>query len=244
LLRVEDLSRSFSGFRALTGVSFRVEPGRVTAVIGPNGAGKTTLFNLLTGHLRPDGGRIIFRGIDIAGRRPHEVFRRGMARSFQLINVFGRLTLLENVTVALLAREGQSLAVSPSAQRECAGRARELLAGVGLAERSGEPAGQLSYGDQKLLEMTMALAGRPQLLLLDEPTAGMSPEEPSAAAALSRRLPGEGVTVLFTEHDVDLVFGLAQKIVVLHQGCVTAQGTPAEGRGDPAVQKAYLGEEA
>jgi len=242
MLLVEGLTMSFAGFRVLTGVGFRVEPDRVTAVIGPNGAGKTTLFNLLTGHLRPDSGRIVFQDTDITGQRPHEVFRRGVARSFQLINVFGRLTLLENVLVALLAREGQSRAVGRAPQREGAARARELLARVGLDDRAQEPAGRLSYGDQKLLEMTMALAGRPRLLLLDEPTAGMSPEETAATAALIARLPGEGVTVLFTEHDMDVVFGLAQKILVLHQGCLIAQGTPAEVRGDAAVQRAYLGE--
>ncbi|HUW63099.1 MAG TPA: ABC transporter ATP-binding protein [Spirochaetia bacterium] len=244
MLRVEGVTKSFSGFRALSEVNFRVEPGQVTAVIGPNGAGKTTLFNVLTGHLKPDSGRILFQNTDIAGRRPHQIFRRGIARSFQLTNVFSRLTVLENVQVALLAREGKSGSVSREPGRECAARAQELLARVGLGGWAGEPAGKLSYGDQKLLEITMALAGRPQLLLLDEPTAGMSPEETAATAGLIRQLAEEGVTVLFTEHDVDLVFGLAAKIVVLHQGCCIAQGTPGEVRGDRTVQKAYLGEES
>ena len=244
MLRVEGLTRSFSGFRALAGVDFQVEAGGVTAVIGPNGAGKTTLFNVLTGHLKPDSGRILFKNTDIAGARPHKVFRLGIARSFQLTNVFNRLTVMENVQVALLSREGRSGSLSRGAQAQCAARARELLGRVGLDGCAEEMAGRLSYGDQKLLEISMALAGRPELLLLDEPTAGMSPEETAATAGLIDRLRGEGVTVLFTEHDMDLVFGLADKIVVLHQGCCIAQGAPGEVREDALVQKAYLGVEA
>jgi branched-chain amino acid transport system ATP-binding protein len=244
VLRVEGITRSFSGFRALAGVGFDAERGRVTAVIGPNGAGKTTLFNVLTGHLKPDGGRILFQNNNIAGAKPHQVFRLGVARSFQLTNVFNRLTVLENVQVALLSRAGRSGSLSRGSLSECAARARELLDRVGLDGWAGQNAGRLSYGDQKLLEIGMALAGRPELLLLDEPTAGMSPEETAATAGLIRRLPGEGVTVLFTEHDMDLVFGLADKIVVLNQGLCIAQGPPDEVRAIAAVQKAYLGVEA
>jgi len=243
MLRVRGLTKSFSGFRALSGVDFVAERGCVTAVIGPNGAGKTTLFNVLTGHLKPDGGRVLFKETDITGTRPHRIFRLGIARSFQLTNIFNSLSVLENVQVALLSQAGGSASLSRGLLRECAVRAEELLRRAGLAGYAEETAGRLSYGDQKLLEISMALAGRPELLLLDEPTAGMSPEETAATAALIRRLPGEGVTVLFTEHDMDLVFGLAGHIVVLHQGSCIAQGPPAQVRGDAVVQKAYLGVE-
>jgi branched-chain amino acid transport system ATP-binding protein len=185
----------------------------------------------------------VFQNADIAGRRPHQIFRRGIARSFQLTNIFNRLTVLENVQVALLAREGRSSSMLGSPARECVDRANALLTRVGLDRWAGEAAGRLSYGDQKLLEITMALAGRPQLLLLDEPTAGMSPEETSATAALIRQLPQEGVTVLFTEHDVEVVFDLAVSIVVLRQGVCIAQGAPGEVRADRNVQEAYLGVE-
>lgn len=243
MLEVENVTKSFEGFQAVAGASLKVEKGQVVAVIGPNGAGKTTLFNLITGHLRPDSGVIRFKGKVITGLAPHRICRRGVARSFQLINVFGRLTVYENVQVAVLAQMKKTWNMFTPADKLVQAETLAILERVGLAGYADLPCSALSYGDQKALEVAIALSSRPELLLLDEPTAGMSPEETRATVRLIESLAGqEGLTILFTEHDIDMVFNVAQKIVVMYQGKTIAEGLPEEVRKNPEVQKAYLGE--
>lgn len=243
MLEVVNVTKSFEGFMAVAGASLKVEKGQVAAVIGPNGAGKTTLFNLITGHLRPDAGKIRFKGKEIAGLAPHKICRRGVARSFQLINVFGRLTVYDNVQVAVLAQMRKTWNMFTPAEKLVRAETLAVLERVGLAGYAGLPCSSLSYGDQKALEIAIALSSKPEFLLLDEPTAGMSPEETRATVRLIENLAGqEGLTILFTEHDIDVVFHIAQKIVVMYQGKTIAEGLPEEVRKNPEVQKAYLGE--
>jgi len=243
LLEVTDVSRSFGGFQALGGVTLRVEPGEISAVIGPNGAGKTTLFNVITGHLAPDSGRVGFSGHDITGRPPHAICRLGLARSFQRTNIFPRLTVFENVQIAILSHEGRAYGVWSPARGLARERTMAVLDDVGLAHRAADASGSLSYGDQKQLELGIALALEPTLLLLDEPTAGMSPQETRASVALVERIARQRkLTVLFTEHDMDVVFSVAQSIRVLHQGRIIAEGRPEEIRGHAEVRRVYLGE--
>lgn len=243
MLVVEAVTKSFEGFLAVNEANLKVEKGQITAVIGPNGAGKTTLFNLITGHLRPDKGKIRFQGRDITGRPPHQICRLGIARSFQLINVFTRLTVFENVQVAVLARYRKTWNMFSPAKKYLVQETMLILERVGLLSYAGVPCSSLSYGDQKALEIAIALSSNPELLLLDEPTAGMSPEETQATVRLIEKLSREeGLTVLFTEHDIEVVFNTAQKIVVMYQGRTIAEGAPEEVRKNPEVQKAYLGE--
>jgi branched-chain amino acid transport system ATP-binding protein len=245
ILRVESLVKRFDGLVALGGVDLTVEPGEFRAIIGPNGAGKSTLFNALTGLLRPDSGRIAFEDRDITGVPPHRVARRGVARTFQITSVFSDLSALENVQVAWLAHARRSWNVWPRAHALGAERARELLALVGLDASTAKPAGTLAHGDQKRLELAIALAGEPRLLLLDEPTAGMAAPERLEAIWLVHRIARDlGVSCVFTEHDMAVVFAVATRITVLHQGRVLAEGTPAEVRARPEVQQVYLGEAA
>jgi len=245
LLEVKGLKRSFGGFQALGGVSFRVEAGEISAVIGPNGAGKTTLFNVITGHLAPDSGRVGFAGRDITGQPPHAICRLGLARSFQRTNIFPRLSVFENVQIAILSHERRAYGLWTPAQGLGRDRTMEILEDVGLAPRAADPSGSLSYGDQKQLELGIALALQPTLLLLDEPTAGMSPQETRTSVALVARIARERkLTVLFTEHDMDVVFSVAQRIRVLHQGRLIAEGAPEEIRGLAEVKRVYFGEGA
>jgi branched-chain amino acid transport system ATP-binding protein len=245
LLEVAGLKRSFGGFQALGGVSFQVEAGEISAVIGPNGAGKTTLFNVITGHLAPDSGRVGFAGRDITGQPPHTICRLGLARSFQRTNIFPRLSVFENVQIAILSHERRAYGLWRSAQGLGRDRTMEILEDVGLAPRAADPSGSLSYGDQKQLELGIALALEPTLLLLDEPTAGMSPQETRTSVALVARIARERkLTVLFTEHDMDVVFSVAQRIRVLHQGRLIAEGAPEEIRGLAEVKRVYFGEGA
>ena len=245
LLEVAGLNRSFGGFQALGGVSFQVEAGEISAVIGPNGAGKTTLFNVITGHLAPDSGRVGFAGRDITGQPPHAICRLGLARSFQRTNIFPRLSVFENVQIAILSHERRAYGLWTPAQGLGRDRTMEILEDVGLAPRAADPSGSLSYGDQKQLELGIALALQPTLLLLDEPTAGMSPQETRTSVALVARIARERkLTVLFTEHDMDVVFSVAQRIRVLHQGRLIADGAPEEIRGLAEVKRVYFGEGA
>ena len=245
LLEVAGLKRSFGGFQALGGVSFQVEAGEISAVIGPNGAGKTTLFNVITGHLAPDSGRVGFAGRDITGQPPHAICRLGLARSFQRTNIFPRLSVFENVQIAILSHERRAYGLWTPAQGLGRDRTMEILEDVGLAPRAADPSGSLSYGDQKQLELGIALALQPTLLLLDEPTAGMSPQETRTSVALVARIARERkLTVLFTEHDMDVVFSVAQRIRVLHQGRLIAEGAPEEIRGLAEVKRVYFGEGA
>jgi branched-chain amino acid transport system ATP-binding protein len=245
LLTVDGLGKSFGGFRAVHGVSFSVERGEFSAVIGPNGAGKTTLFNLLTGHLPKTAGRVIFDGTDITHRAPHDIVRLGIGRAFQRADIFPAMTVLENMHAAVLAHRRRHRHVLFPARGDRAGRARalEILRAVGLEDAADALAGSLSHGDQKILDIAIALALDPKLLLLDEPTAGMHPEERRRTMALVTRLSGElGMTVVFVEHDMDIVFGVAQLIRVLHHGELMAEGAPAEISTNRLVIEAYLGE--
>jgi branched-chain amino acid transport system ATP-binding protein len=242
VLALDGLRRSFGAVNAVNGVTLAVAPHERRAIIGPNGAGKTTLFNLITGHLAPTGGRILFEDVPIAGLPPHAVARRGISRSFQRTNVFPRLPVKENLRLAAAAggRGNYDLLGSVSRLRvplECAGATAEA---VRLTDRLNVPAGTLSYGEQRQLEIGIALATRPRLLLLDEPTAGMSPEETQRMTELLGGLSRE-ITLLIIEHDMDVVFTLADRITVLHYGEVLAEGTAAEVRANPRVYEVYLG---
>ena len=243
MLRIQGVFKSFEGFVAIRDVSFELEAGQTHALIGPNGAGKTTFFNLITGHLKPDGGKVEFEGRSIAGMAPHRIVRLGLARSFQRVNIYPRMSVGANVQVALIARERQHFKFflpGKDLQLEEAGALLEL---VGLGAEAEETAGELAYGQQKQLELALALAPHPRLLLLDEPTAGMSPQETAAAMELVQRIVAErGLTLLFTEHDMGVVFGMAERISVLHHGEIIASGTPAQVRQDAEVRRIYLGE--
>ncbi len=243
MLEVRALAKSFDGFRAVGGVSFDVPQGSISAVIGPNGAGKTTLFNLITGHIRPDAGEVKFKGRNVTGIAPHDLCRLGMGRSFQRTNIFPRLTVFENVQAAYVCHRGRGWNLFDRVGPLYRDETDELLAAVGLRDRAGEVAGLLSHGGQKQLELAIALALEPEILLLDEPTAGMSAGETREAIALIERLArSRNLTLLFTEHDMDVVFQIAQRITVLHQGQVIADGAPAEVRRNADVRRVYLGE--
>jgi branched-chain amino acid transport system ATP-binding protein len=245
ILQVQSLVKSFGGLVALGGVDLTVEAGEFRAIIGPNGAGKSTFFNTMTGLLRPDSGRVTFEDRDITGEPPHRVVRRGVARTFQITSVFPELSALENVQVALLAHARRSWSMWSRARALGADRAHELLALVGLDGSAAKPAGTLAHGDQKRLELAIALAGEPRLLFLDEPTAGMAAQERLEAIRLVHRIARElGLSCVFTEHDMAVVFAVATRITVMHQGRVLAEGTPAEVRARPEVQQVYLGEAA
>jgi branched-chain amino acid transport system ATP-binding protein len=245
VLEVRDVRKSFDGFLAVAGVSLSVERGATTAIIGPNGAGKTTFFNLITGHLRPDAGAVLLEGRDVTGVAPHDVCRLGMGRSFQRTNIFPRLTVFENVQAAYLSHRGRGRDLWTRVERLYREETEALLDSIGLLPRSGEVSGFLSHGAQKQLELGIALASEPRLLLLDEPTAGMSATETRETIRLIDRIVGErGLTLLFTEHDMDVVFSIARRISVLHQGRIIATGTPADVRADPEVRRVYLGARA
>ena len=243
MLEVRDVSKSFDGFQAVGRVSLSVSPGSISAIIGPNGAGKTTLFNLITGHLRPDSGRVVFKGRDVTGIAPHDLCRLGMGRSFQRTNIFPRLTVFENVQAAYLSHRGRGWNLFVPVERVYRAETEAILEAVGLLDRAREESGFLSHGGQKQLELGIALALEPEILLLDEPTAGMSATETRESMALIERLAHERrLTLLFTEHDMEVVFSISQRIAVLHQGRVIADGAPAEVRRDPEVRRVYLGE--
>jgi ABC-type branched-subunit amino acid transport system ATPase component/ABC-type branched-subunit amino acid transport system permease subunit len=243
LLVVEHLSRSFGGLRAVHDVSLMVHAGDRHAIIGPNGAGKSTLFNLITGRLKPDSGRVTFGGRDITGKPPHVIARAGIGRAFQITMIFPKLTVLQNLQYAMLAHSGCTVRPFGFADRMFRDEAMELLVAVGLGAYSDLPAGQLSHGDQRAIELAISLALGSRLVLLDEPTAGMSAFETQKAMELVRRVAQEKhLTLLFCEHDMAVVFETARTVTVMHQGRVLREGTPEEVRNDPEVQKVYLGE--
>lgn len=243
MLRVEDLSKSFDGFKAVNGASLTVEAGSVVAVIGPNGAGKTTLFNLITGLSKPDRGRILLEGEEISRLAPHEVCRRGIGRTFQIANIFPRLSVFANVQVSVLAHQRKSLNLVRPAPTLAVQDTQRILESAGLRGQAQRLAGVLSHGDQRILEIAIALGSQPRLLILDEPTAGMSPEETAATMGLIRRLARErGLTILFCEHDMDVVFSAAQSIMVMRHGRTIVQGPPEAVRQNREVKEAYLGD--
>jgi branched-chain amino acid transport system ATP-binding protein len=242
ILQLAQVRKSFGGVVATAGVDFTLEEREFVAVIGPNGAGKSTFFNLITGEHAIDSGSIRFRGEEIAGQRPDRIARRGIARAFQVSNLFGSMTCRENVRQAIIGYEGRAMEFF----RPAAGIGREevdeILDACGLGELREAEAGSLSQGDKKRLELAIALGMKPRLLLLDEPTAGMSSEESREIMQLIGRINRErGLSIVFTEHDMGLVFGFAERIVVLHQGAVIAQGKPEEVRANRMVQDVYLG---
>jgi branched-chain amino acid transport system ATP-binding protein len=244
MLRVERVHKSFDKFIAVNGAELTVEKGQLVAVIGPNGAGKTTLFNLITGQLKPDRGEVILNGEDISKLPTHEICRRGVARSFQTANIFHRLTVFRNVQVSVLSQQRKSTKLFRPAHLMAVDETNRILENVGLMDKSDHLAGSLSHGDQRILEIAIALGNEPQMLVLDEPTAGMSPDETAATMALIKRLAEtQGLTILFCEHDMDVVFNTAQSIMVMHYGKTILQAKPEEVRVNKDVQEAYLGGE-
>jgi branched-chain amino acid transport system ATP-binding protein len=244
ILAVSKLSRRFGGVHAVRDVSLAVQRGQLRAIIGPNGAGKTTLFNLLTGQLRCDTGRIVFKGVDVTGRPPHHLCRNGMARTFQINSVFLSATLFENVQLAFMAHGGKTWNPLAVARRLMIRETEDLLERLGMADRAHKPAGALSYGDRRRLEVGLALACQPDLLLLDEPTSGMSSSDKPALVRLIQSVVKErGVTTVLIEHDMDVVFSVSDRITVMHQGAVLAEGRPAEIQANASVQEVYLGAE-
>jgi len=243
ILQVNNLVKSFNGFMAIAGVNFTVKKGELCAIIGPNGAGKTTLFNLITGHLSMDKGQIFFDDIDISRLKAHKICRLGLGRSFQRINIFSRLTVFENIQAAVLTHQGKSFNFFTSVQPLFQEETHEILERVGLQEHRDEVSGSLAYGFQKQLELGIALAMEPKMLLLDEPTAGMSAQETRATIEFIGEIVREkGLTLLFTEHDMSVVFSISERILVLHQGRLIASGPPDEVRANPDVQRIYMGE--
>jgi branched-chain amino acid transport system ATP-binding protein len=244
LLEIRNLKLSFGNVRAVNGVNLTVKKGDLTAIIGPNGAGKTSFFNVITGYYHPDQGTISFDGHEIGRFPSHKITRLGIARSFQITNIFPTLTTFENVQIAYVVRRGQSLNAISRFRKLDRNSVEKILEMLGLKERAGTLAGCLSHGDQRTLEIGITLACKPKLLLLDEPTSGMSSWETKLVTELIEKIAREmGLTILFVEHDMKVAFTLARKIVVMHQGQVFAEGPPDEVRCNEDVRKIYLGEE-
>jgi len=243
-LRTVSLKKHFGGVQAVNGVDLTVPAGDLRAIIGPNGAGKTTLFNLITGDIPHDSGQIYVRGEEVSRLAPQDLCRRGLGRTFQVTSIFRRLTALENVQTALLTHHRRHYDIVRPARRLYLEAAMTLLERVGLAGQAAKPSGILAHGDQRRLELAIALASEPHLLMLDEPTAGMaSPERHEIMALVAGIAAQASLTVVFTEHDMDVVFAVARRITVLHQGAVIAEGAPLEVRGNPEVQRVYLGQQ-
>ena len=243
LLQTEALTKAFGALTAVNGVTLEVQAGTLHSIIGPNGAGKTTLFNLLTGQFPPTSGRIVFDGRDITGTPAHRIAHLGLARSFQRTNVFPALSLLDNAWIAAFAR-GRSWRglVWRRSDRyaEVTERARAALADVGLADKADQPAREISHGEQRQLELAIALAAAPRVLLLDEPAAGLSPDEMQKMVALVRGLKGR-YTIVLIEHKMDIIMGVSDRVSVMHFGSLIAEGTPTEIQRNPEVRRAYLG---
>ena len=244
ILSVRGLGVRFGALQAVNEVSFDAQRGKITAVIGPNGAGKSSLFNLISGAIAPSAGQVLFEGRDVTGASPDRMLRAGLARSFQITNLFFELPVRENLRLAAqFLEQGQGWLRPVTASARAQARVEELIAQFGLQAQADELAGYLSHGEQRRLEIAVSLAARPQMLLLDEPTQGMSHVDTQETEALIRSLASEhGLSILLVEHDVDLVMNLSDHVVVMHQGQKLAEGTPAEVRGNASVQAAYFGE--
>lgn len=241
-LSIRQLSKSFGGVRAVNDVSFEIKRGEFLALIGPNGAGKSTCFNMINGQLPPDAGEIWFEGNKLNGRKPRDIWRLGIGRTFQVAATFNSMTVIENVQMALLSHASQIYRLWQPARAQHRERALELLAQVGMQEAADRPSRELAYGDVKRVELAIALANDPRLLLMDEPTAGMAPKERNDLIALVKRLVIErGISVLFTEHSMDVVFAFADRIIVLARGKLIADGDAKSIRDNPQVQEVYFG---
>ena len=244
LLAVNGLHKSFGGVVAARDVTFTVARGEMLAIIGPNGAGKSTVFNMVGGQLTPDRGQVLLDGQDITRASPQNRFRRGVGRTFQVAQTFLSMSAAENVQMARISCNRQSSGLWAPARQRHREKAVELLAQVGMADAAYTPCSALAYGDVKRVELAIALAGQPKLLLMDEPTAGMAPRERAALMDLTASIAeSQGIGVLFTEHDMDVVFGYAARVLVLLRGQIIAAGTPDEVRQDEQVKRAYLGDE-
>jgi branched-chain amino acid transport system ATP-binding protein len=242
VLEVREAWKAFGGIQAVVGISLRLDRGEVGALIGPNGAGKTTLLNLLTGQLGCDDGAVLFKGERISGLPPERIWRKGISRTFQTTATFSSLTVLENLQVTLLSHQGRSRNLFSRAACLAREPAMDCLRMVGLEDQAGKMSATLAFGDLKRLELAIALANRPELLILDEPTAGMAPQERMDLMALTSGIVRDrGITLLFTEHDMDVVFAAAHRILVMHQGRLVAEGPPQAVRENPCVQAVYLG---
>ena len=242
LLKVQDLGKSFGGVRAVDGISFELHPGQLLALIGPNGAGKSTTFNMLNGQLRADRGSIHFDGQPIVGLPPRAIWRLGVGRTFQIAATFASLSVVENVQMALMSLDQKTFSFWQPAAKYRRSDALDLLDMVGMSDQADRPCSVLAYGDVKRVELAIAMANEPKLLLMDEPTAGMAPKERNALMALTKRLVVErGIAVLFTEHSMDVVFAYADRMIVLARGRLIAEGVPTVIRDDPLVQEVYFG---
>lgn len=242
VLRVENLVRHFGGVKAVNNVGFEVAPGELRALIGPNGAGKSTCFNMLMGQLKPTAGKVFLNGEDITGRPPREIWRLGVGRTFQITGTYQSMTVAENVQMALISHHRKLFSVLPRAHRLYREEALDLLDTVGMVDQADRACAILAYGDLKRLELAIALANSPRLLLMDEPTAGMAPRERINLMQLTSDIVRDrGVSVLFTEHDMDVVFAHSHHIMVLNRGELIAEGSAAEVRADARVQEVYLG---
>ncbi|MEG0922364.1 MAG: ABC transporter ATP-binding protein [Comamonas sp.] len=242
LLQVSGLGKRFGGVQAVADVSFALRRGEVLALIGPNGAGKSTTFNMLNGQLKADSGTVQLNGVELVGKLPRDIWRLGVGRTFQIAETFVSLTVVENVQMALLSHANRLFALWQPARQFQPADALALLALVGMADQADRPCSELAYGDVKRVELAIAIANNPALLLMDEPTAGMAPAERHQLMALTQRLARErNMAVLFTEHSMDVVFAYADRIIVLARGRLIAEGTPDEVRHDAEVQAVYLG---
>jgi len=242
LLKVTRLSKSFGGLRAVDDVSFDVAPGELLALIGPNGAGKSTTFNMVNGQLRADSGSVRLNDVELVGLRPRRIWRLGVGRTFQIAETFASLTVAENVQMALLSGDAKLFSMWRRAADHKRAEALALLGQVGMAAQADRPCSVLAYGDVKRVELAIALANQPKLLLMDEPTAGMAPNERNALMALTKKLVVERrIAVLFTEHSMDVVFAYADRLIVLARGRLIADGRPQEIRDHPKVQEVYFG---
>lgn len=247
VLRIENLGHSYGKFKVIEDISLSIGKGEMSALIGPNGAGKTTFYNSISGHFPPTRGKVFLNGEEITGLPSYKVVDKGMCRSFQITNIFAELTVLENVITPLIIQGRKHFKVYGNVfkDKQLVASAMNTLEHVGLADRADQVVANLAYGDKRLVEMAIVLARNPSVVLLDEPTAGMNPEETENMIALIKRLAsGSGTTFFITEHDMKVVFSLARKIYVLHQGHLLAQGSPEEIRSNEQVQEAYLGKKA